>query len=47
MNSKITIPIVIAISVIVTAGIMYGITFDQESQIVQTSPEIIYIDKSV
>ena len=47
MNSKITIPIVIAISVIVTAGIMYGITFNQEPQILQTSPEIIYIDKSV
>jgi len=48
MSSKIIIPIAVAISVIVTAGIMYGITFDQEEpQIVQTPPEIIYIDKSV
>ncbi len=47
MNSKITIPIVIAISVIVTAGIMYSINFEQEPQITQIpEPEIIYVDKS-
>lgn len=48
MNPKITIPIAIIVSVIVTAGIMYSIEFEQQPQIVQTpEPEIIYIDKSV
>ena len=47
MSSKVIIPIVIAISVIVTAGIMYGISFEQQPQIVQSSPEIIYVDKIV
>jgi uncharacterized secreted protein with C-terminal beta-propeller domain len=46
MNSKITIPIAIAISVIVTVGIMYAIDSDQQPQIVQIpEPEIIYINK--
>ena len=46
MSSKIII--VIAISVIVTAGIMYAIDFDQQPQISQTpTPEIIYVDKSI
>lgn len=48
MNSKITIPIVVAISAIVTAGIMYAIGFEQEPQIVEVpTPEIVYVDKSV
>jgi len=48
MSSKIIIPIVVVISVIVTAGIMYSIGFDQQSQISQIPiPEIIYDDKSV
>lgn len=48
MNSKIIIPIAIAISVIVTAGIMYSIGFDQQPQVSQIpTPEIIYVDKSV
>ncbi|PHR88642.1 MAG: copper amine oxidase, partial [Moritella sp.] len=47
MSSKVIIPIVIAISVIVTAGIMYGISFEQQPQIVQSPPEIIYVDKTV
>ena len=47
MSTNITIPIVVAISVIVTAGIMYGINSDQQTQIVQTPPpKIIYVDKS-
>ena len=47
MNPKIIIPIVIAISVIGTAGIMYSINFDQKPQITQIpEPEIIYVDKS-
>jgi uncharacterized secreted protein with C-terminal beta-propeller domain len=47
MKSKITIPIVIAISVIVTAGIMYSIDFDQKPKVTQIpEPEIIYVDKS-
>jgi uncharacterized secreted protein with C-terminal beta-propeller domain len=46
MNSKITIPIAIVISVIVTAGITYSIDFEQ-SQISQVSePEIVYVEKS-
>ena len=46
MSSKIIIAI--AISVIVTAGIMYAIDFDQQPQISQTpTPEIIYVDKSI
>ena len=47
MSSKVIIPIVIAISVIVTAGIMYGISFEQQPQVVQSPPEIIYVDKTV
>jgi len=46
MSSKIIIAI--AISVIVTAGIMYAIGFDQQPQVSQIpTPEIIYVDKSV
>jgi len=41
MSSKIVIPIAVAISVIVTAGIMYGISFDQQPQVSQI-PTPIY-----
>ncbi len=48
MSSKIIIPIAVAISVIVTAGIMYSIGFEQQPQVTQIPvPEIIYVDKSV
>ena len=48
MNSKITIPIIIAISVIVTAGIIFSLEYDNQPQITQTSQtEIIYVDKTV
>jgi len=48
MSSKIIIPIAVVISVIVTAGIMYTIGFDQQPQVSQIpSPEIVYVDKSV
>jgi inhibitor of cysteine peptidase len=47
MSSKVIIPVVIAISVLVTAGIMYSILNEQEPQIVQSPPEIIYVDKTV
>ncbi len=48
MSMKIIIPIAVVISVIVTAGIMYAIGFDQQTQVSQIpSPEIIYVDKSV
>lgn len=48
MNSKIIIPIVIAISVIVTAGIMLSLGYDNQPQITQSSQtEIIYVDKTV
>jgi uncharacterized secreted protein with C-terminal beta-propeller domain len=46
MSSKIIIPIAVAISVLVTTGIMYAIAFDQQPEILQTPPEIIYVDKS-
>ena len=46
MSSKIIIPVTIAISVLVTAGIMYAILNEQEPEILQVSPEIIYVDKS-
>ncbi len=47
MNSKITIPAIVIISVIITAGITYSLTWDQQPQIVQTpQPEIIYVDKT-
>jgi len=48
MNPKIIIPITVIISVIVTAGIIYSVDFEQKPQIVQIpEPEIIYVDKSV
>jgi len=48
MSSKIIIPIAIAISVIVTAGIMFSLGFDNQPQITQTpQTEIIYVDKAV
>lgn len=47
MNSKTTIPIAVIISVIVTAGIMVTLDFEQQPITTQvTPPEIIYIDKS-
>ena len=47
MNSKITIPIAITISVIVTAGIMLSFETDNQPQITQNpTTEIIYVDKS-
>ncbi|MCV0401834.1 MAG: beta-propeller domain-containing protein [Nitrosopumilus sp.] len=48
MNPKIIIPITVIISVIVTAGIMYAVDFEQQPQIVQIpEPEIIYVNKAV
>ena len=49
MNSKIIIPISIVLSVVITAGIMYSIEFEQQQpQVVQVppTPEIIYVEKS-
>ena len=48
MNSKIIIPISIVLSVIITAGIMYSVGFETESQVSQAlpTPEIIYVEKS-
>ncbi len=46
MNTKITIPLIVIISVIVTAGIMYSVDFNLNKQDVQVSePEIIYVEK--
>ena len=54
MSSKVMIPIAVIVSVIVTAGIMYGIGFNQEPQIIQvtetlenTEPKVIYVEKPV
>ena len=54
MNPKITIPIIVAISVIATAGIMYSTDFKQGQQELQVSepvkipePEIVYIEKPI
>ena len=48
MNSKITIPIAVVISVIVTSGIMYSVGFEQEVQVTQTpQTEIVYVEKTV
>lgn len=48
MNSKITIPIAVIISIIVTVGIMITLDFGQQSQTTQViPPEIVYVDKSV
>ncbi|MCH7966505.1 MAG: beta-propeller domain-containing protein [Thaumarchaeota archaeon] len=48
MSSKIIIPVAVVISVIVTAGIMYTIGFDQQPQVSQIpSPEIVHVNKSV
>ena len=48
MNPKITIPVVIIISVIATIGIMYSLGFEQQqAQVSQKpSPEIIYVNNS-
>lgn len=51
MSSKIIIPIAVIVSVIVTAGVMYAIPFDQEPQVrvvtEPSEPEVIYVDRSV
>jgi uncharacterized secreted protein with C-terminal beta-propeller domain len=48
MNSKITIPIVIAISVIITGGIMFSLGYDNQPQITQSpQTEIVYVEKTV
>ena len=47
MSTKIMIPIIIAISVVVTAGITYSIDFKQDQSVSQVSePGIIYVEKS-
>ena len=47
MDSKITIPIAIIVSAIVTAGIMYSINFDQPIENLENpqTTEIIYVEK--
>ena len=47
MDSKITIPIAIIVSVIITAGIMYSINFDQPIENLENpqTTEIIYVEK--
>lgn len=49
MSSKIILPIVVAVSVIVTVGIMFVIGFDQQPEVstIPTPPQIVYVDKTV
>ena len=47
MSTKITIPIAIIITAIVTTGIMYSIDTEPTTNIISQEPEIIYIDKPV
>ena len=46
MNTKITIPIAIVITAIVTAGIMYSMNTESTTVVTTQEPEIIYIEKS-
>ena len=45
MNTKITIPIAIVITAIVTAGIMYSINTESSTVVTSQEPEIIYVEK--
>ena len=45
MNTKITIPIAVIITAIVTAGIMYSINIESPTTVTSQEPEIIYIEK--
>ena len=45
MNTKITIPIAIVITAIVTAGIMYSVNTESTANLTAHDPEIIYIEK--
>ena len=48
MSSKMIVLIAVVISVIVTAGIIYSIDYDQQPQVSEIPVlEIIYVDKSV
>ncbi len=49
MNSKIIIPIVVAISVIATVGLMLTIDFDQQPEITNdpSPPQVVYVDRTV
>ena len=45
MNTKITIPIAVIITAIVTAGIMYSTNTEPPTTVTSQEPEIIYIEK--
>ena len=45
MNTKVTIPIAIIITAIVTAGIMYSINTESPTTVVSQEPEIIYVER--
>ncbi|NND86749.1 MAG: copper amine oxidase [Nitrosopumilus sp.] len=48
MSSKIMISIAVIVSVIVTAGVMFAIGFDQQVQVTEIpEPEVVYVDKTV
>ena len=48
MSSKIILPIAVAVAVLVTAGVMFAIGFNQEPQVTNepTPPQIIYVNKT-
>jgi uncharacterized secreted protein with C-terminal beta-propeller domain len=49
MNSKIILPIAVAVAVIATAGIMFSIGFDQQPQVTAdpSPPQVVYVDRTV
>ena len=49
MSSKIILPIAVIVAIIATAGVMFGIGFDTQTEIVRepSPPEIIYVDRTV
>ena len=49
MNSKIILPIAVAVAVIATAGVMFAINTNQQPEVIveQSPPEIVYVNKTV
>jgi uncharacterized secreted protein with C-terminal beta-propeller domain len=49
LNSKIILPIAVAVAVIATAGLMFAINTNQQPEVIveQSPPEIVYVNKTV
>ncbi len=48
MNTKIILPIAVAVAVFATAGVMFAIGINQQPEVtIEPSPEIIYVNKTV